>query len=620
MRPEEMGAVKFSPDGRRFASTVDRQGRIVLAVVDYATNKGRTFSGDRGLDVDSFRWLTNDLIVINTTRLGVRLFDLSANDFLPAYVSVEGKSRLSTWTTANALQRVPGSATDIIVARGPLRQSGTQSLEVVDSTTGEIKRTLTGNPPGPSIREWVLDRSLVPRAATGYNIRTRKNEVWGRDSADSAWTLLTAFDPRTERGFYPVAIDADNNLLVLSNEATGRFALHKLDRSTGRPGEMLVGHPQFDIDANDLIFGVDSLAPLGVTVSAEKQQTLWFDKEREAMQRVIDASLPAGSVNSLRFLPGGRALVHSRSDVEPGAYYLYESQSKQLVEWTRSRPWIRPEQMSRSEILRYRARDGQDLFGYFTAPAKAPLERLPLLVWVHGGPSSRDVWGFDPMVQYLASRGYAVFQPNFRGSTGLGDVFETSGFKQWGRRMQDDVTDGVQFLITQGRVDPGRICIGGASYGGYAALMGLIREPQLFRCAIDEAGPTDLIALVESPQAIYNRRTFTYLDQEVEASLKQRVGDPDDPQERKSMEANSPRRLAAKIRAPVLLIYGTDDGLVPLEHGTAMRDALQAVGAPHEWKSYAGEGHGVWDRKNAVDLLVRTERFLAKHIGAPRQP
>ena len=617
VKEREFGSIRFSPDGSRFAALVERDGRAVLTVVDYSTNKGKSFASDRGRDVDSFRWLSNDLIAVRSVRQGVRLFDLVPGDFERSYVSVDGKSRLM-WKATRALRRVPGSDTDVIVASGNAVYG--IDLEVIDTTTGDRKRVLIDKPPGPRITQWVLDDKLVPRAGTGYNVTTHKREVWARDSADAPWVKLLAYDPRAERGYVPVAIDPQGELLVLSNQATGRDALYKLDRASRQPGELLVGHPSFDIDEDDLIYGEGSTAPVGVWIDAEKREIYWFDAERAARQRTVDASLP-GRINELTNLRNGKVLVYSYGDMEPGTYYFYDPQAKTLSEWVRTRPWIRTEQLSKMDVVRYRARDGQELFGYFTRPVRAAPGPVPLLVWVHGGPSARDTWGFDPDVQFFASRGYAVFQPNFRGSTGMGDRFESAGYRQWGRLMQDDVTDGIRALIEQGRVDARRVCIGGASYGGYAALMGVIREPEMFRCAIDEAGPTDLIDSVESPVADYNRRTASFADGENEDALHRRIGDPGDPQQRRGLEENSPRRLAAKIKAPVLLVYGTDDLRVPFDHGTSMRDALREAGGKFEWKSYVGEGHGVWDRQNRLDRLKRLERFLAEHLagGAPAQ-
>jgi dipeptidyl aminopeptidase/acylaminoacyl peptidase len=271
--------------------------------------------------------------------------------------------------------------------------------------------------------------------------------------------------------------------------------------------------------------------------------------------------------------------------------------------------------MAPMQPWRYRARDGLEIPAYLTLPLGREAKQLPLVVWVHGGPQSRDTWGFDSEVQFLANRGYAVLQSNFRGSTGYGDKFESAGYGQWGAAMQDDLVDGVRALIADGRVDPKRICIGGASYGGYAALMGVIRDPDLFRCAIDYAGPTDLAWVVDLPETDHNFITHSPSDRELEERMHRTVGNPDDATQRKDMEARSPRLLAAKVKAPVLLAYGTDDRRVPLRHGTAMRDALASAGADFEWKSYAGEGHGVLDSSNTVELFRRIERFLERSIG-----
>jgi dipeptidyl aminopeptidase/acylaminoacyl peptidase len=606
--------IRFSPDGTHFAARVERQGQLVLAVIELKTNKGRVFNSDRGSDLADFRWLTNDLIAVTTNKLGVRAFDQSRRDYQPAYVSLDGKSRADAETIAEALRAVPGTS-DLIVPRQRASDYGSVELALVDSNTGQVKRRLTDDPPGQRIYEWLLDSNLAPRAALGYNIRTRKLESWWRETAGAKWQMMSAFNWRVERGFFPVAIDATGDMWVLSNIATGRYALHKFDLATGKPGELLAGHPRHDIAPDDLIYDRKHL-PVGVRVQADRVRFFWFDDARADAQRLIDASLP-GRVNTLQFLPDGRVLVHSASDVEPGAYYFYDPAARAISEWSRAMPWLRADRLSRTEAWEYKARDGLDIQAYVTWPRSASPEiPVPMLVWLHGGPANRDHWGFDPIVQYLASRGYAVFQPNFRGSTGFGRDHELAGHRQWGLKMQDDVTDGVRALIRRGRVDAKRICIGGASYGGYAALMGVIREPEIFPCAIDLLGPTDLVWMVESGEADYNRRRGSFVDQETDEGLKVRIGDPDDAAQRKQMEANSPRLIADRVKVPVQLIYGTDDWRVPLKHGTAMRDALRDAGASVEWKSYAGEGHGIWDRNNQVDLFVRIEKFLAHHIGS----
>jgi dipeptidyl aminopeptidase/acylaminoacyl peptidase len=395
-----MGSIKFSPDGCRFAAIAESNGQVRLVVVDFKTKQGRSFGNDGGSDVYSFRWLTNDLISIQNHKRGVRQFDLSAKDFSPAYISVDGKSRISRFDAASALGRVPGSQTDIVAVQAA-GQHGSDQLVVVDSTNGAIKRRLTEfEDPGPRIHKWVLDRNLVPRAAMGWNASTGQRQVWWRQAPGDRWRLLLAYDPKTERGLVPVAMDANDNLLVLSNQLTGRQALYPIDRETGKVGRLLAGHPEVDIRESDLYFVDGEWEPVGVIVDADRPQSYWFDERRARVQAVVDASLPKNNHNTLEFLRDGKVLVKSASDRDPGTYYLYDPEARSLAEWTRSRPWIHPEQMAPMLPWRYRARDGLEIPAYLTLPLGREPRQLPLVVWVHAGPASRDSWGFDPEVQF----------------------------------------------------------------------------------------------------------------------------------------------------------------------------------------------------------------------------
>lgn len=605
VKPALMGEIKFSPDGKHFAALAESKGLMQLVVADAETQKGGSYNTGTDADIVWFRWLTNDIVAVRTGKRGVSQDELRWGDFQASYISLSGKARLSRSDSMYVLRRLPGSATDVIVARDAW-------LDVVDTTDGSIKRRLTDEAPVSGVYRWVLDKELNPRALLRRVSADRSYEVWWREQPKSAWRMLTRYRPGTERGFEPVAVDAEGELIVVSNLKNGRGELRRFDRATQKPGELLVGHPQADIEASDVLYALDHAEPAGVRTEGDIPQTLWFDEKREAVQQTVDQALPADRVNDLQFLPDGRVLVASRSPADPGTYYMFDPKARSLTEWARERPWLSPEKMGVTSTIRFKARDGLEIPAYLTVPRGREARNLPLIVWVHGGPHARDAYGYDPTVQFFANRGYAVLQVNFRGSTGFGDSFMAAGFKQWGRTMQDDLTDGVRALIAQGRVDPKRICIGGASYGGYAALMGVVREPDLFRCAIDYVGVTDLTLLVELPEADYNR----WRDRESGVEMKARVGNPDDAAERKEMDANSPRLQASKIKAPVLMIYGTDDLRVPLRQGTAMRDALQAAGAKYEWKTYTGEGHGVGSVKNEVDVLRLMETFLSRNIGA----
>jgi len=612
VKPETMGAIRFSPDGKHFAALAESKGRMQLVVVDAQTQKGGSYRSELDTDIATFRWLTNDVVAVTTGKRGASQDELQMQDFQSSRISLSGKTRLSVKDAYNATRPVPGSADELIVVHGRGGKGQSIWLDVVNAVDGSIVRRLTDDPPGRGIQRWVLDNDLKPRAAMGWvGGDQRRREVWYRDDVKGPWRLLTTYKPETERGFEPVAFDGQGNLMVVSNLATGRGELRRLDRTTGKPGELLVAHPLADISDTDLIYARDRLDPVGVHVEGDIPQTFWFDEKRDVIQQTIDKSLPPGLVNDLQFLPDGKVLVHSSSPADSGTYYMFDPVARTLTEWTRARSWLPSSKLGVTQVMRYKARDGLDIPAYLTLPRGREAKSLPLLVWVHGGPWARDSWTYDPVVQYFANRGYAVLQVNFRGSTGYGDEFMKAGFKQWGRTMQDDLTDGVNALIAQGRIDPQRVCIGGGSYGGYAALMGVAKEPALFKCAIDYVGVTDLAYMVDLPEADFN---WVY-DRNTEELLHMLVGNSDDPAERKIMDAHSPRLLAAQIKAPVLMLYGTDDVRVPLRHGTAMRDALQAAGAKYEWKTFTGEGHGVFNTKNGAELLRLMESFVNRSIG-----
>jgi dipeptidyl aminopeptidase/acylaminoacyl peptidase len=617
VRPAQMGAIRFSPDGKHFAALAEAKGRMQLVVVDAETRHGGSYGSEMDTDVATFKWLTNDVVAVTTNKRGASQNELRRRDFQTSSISLSGKSRLNASDVYDVVQRVPGSATDLIVARRNAARGQSVWLDVVDSVDGSTKRRLTDDPPGRGIVRWVLDADLAPRAAVGWvGGDERRFEVWLREQPAGPWRMLITYKPESQRGFVPVGVDAQGNLSVLSTLATGRGELRQLDRATGLPGELLIAHPQADIQFRDLIYDDARLDPVGVRVEGDVPQTYWFDTRRDVLQRTIDKSLPADRENRLQFLADGNVLVASRGPSDPGTYYMFDAKARSLTEWSRDRPWLLPERLGVTQPWRFQARDGLEIPGYLTLPRGRAPKSLPLVVWVHGGPHSRDSFRYDPIVQFLANRGYAVLQVNYRGSTGYGDRFMQAGYRQWGLAMQDDLTDAVVKLVGEGRVDPARVCIGGASYGGYAALMGVIREPALFRCAIDYVGVTDLTWTLELPETDYN----WYLDANTDRMLKARIGDPDDPLQRAVMDANSPRLQAARIKSPVLLIYGTDDNRVPLRHGTAMREALKAAGASFEWKSFTGEGHGIFNTGNSVELLQLLEAFLARHLGPIAAP
>ncbi len=407
---------------------------------------------------------------------------------------------------------------------------------------------------------------------------------------------------------------------VLSGRGGHRVA-KRFDFATNAPeAEPLVSAPGFDFTGR-LLVGQDGGAEgrtLGVRLVSDAEVTIWFDPQRKALQAVADAALP-GRVNRITCQrcdqPDAVVLVRSWSDQHPGELLLYRPANKTWQRVAQMLPGIDPKRSATLSLSRIKARDGRDLPVWVTHPdspsaSAAPAKAAPAVVLVHGGPWVRGVsWRWNAMAQFLASRGYVVIEPEFRGSAGYGQAHQRAGYKQYGQTMQDDVADALLWAQKQGFASE-RACIAGASYGGYSTLMGLARHPELYRCGAAWVALTDLLLYVEGSWWVdddisdYGRRV----------SLLERVGNPKDETERAMLVAQSPINQADRIKAPVLLAFGEADRRIPIQHGKRMREALEKAGNPPEWISYPGEGHGWQQTANRVDFAERLERFLAKHL------
>jgi dipeptidyl aminopeptidase/acylaminoacyl peptidase len=352
----------------------------------------------------------------------------------------------------------------------------------------------------------------------------------------------------------------------------------------------------------------------GVRMFVDAETTVWLDPVLKAFQEMADSQLP-GRVNRISCRRCGQpdmvALVRSYSDRDPGSLWLYQAKpTEQDRAWRAFRPirsGIKPDEMASLRFERIKARDGRDLPVWITLPAgaKGP---LPAVVLVHGGPWVRGgYWAWHAYPQFLASRGYIVIEPEMRGSAGYGRDHFRAGFKQFGQAMQDDVTDALRWAQQQGLAGE-KACIAGSSYGGYSTLMGLAKDPALYRCGVAWFALADLNLYLSGSWwwnddigSVWRKHT-----------LPEMVGDAS--KDAAMIEANSPVNQASRIKAPVLLAFGEADARVPLVHGKRMRDALREAGNPPEWVSYPGEGHGFAVLKNRVDFAQRMEAFLAKHL------
>ncbi len=634
-RKARFAQVELSPSGRYLAAIIPINERRNIAVIDLDdVSKVNVITAFRESDVSRVFWVNDERLVYTLNdlqrpvgeQLGAGLFAVNRDakeyrEISPVEMRDGALGRpKGDRARANVYRAMrlyglfrPAQGGDIIVASNE-RNEKYPDLFRLDTKTG-VKTLLTESRPG-DVREWVLDRNYVPRAALTVADKFTsdkdklKEAFWYRESATAPWRKVVEYHPFTEpdKQIEPVAFDYEGRLIVTARGSEDREALYLYDPATNKLGERLIAHKDYDVEQG-LIFDYNTKKLVGVRLEAERPQQIWFDKDWATWSKMLDQALPGRFNRISRTTDGKRLLVYSFSDKDPGKYYVFDVEKRQLVEILSVRPWIKPEQMAERRFIRYPARDGLSIPAYLTLPPSKPAKDLPLVVLVHGGPFLRgETWHFDEEAQFLASRGYAVLQPDFRGSMGYGWKHYSSGLKQWGLAMQDDLNDGVDALVKQGIVSKERVCIAGASYGGYAVMMGLVRDPQVWKCGINWVGVTDLALLTDATWSDTNQ----YWDAAGEW-YKFAVGDSG--ADRARFEQTSPLRNAAKITRPVLMAYGADDQRVPIEHGERMKAALERNNVQVEYVLYEKEGHGFMLESNNVDFWKRVEAFLAKNIG-----
>ncbi|MEP5485021.1 MAG: alpha/beta fold hydrolase, partial [Parasphingorhabdus sp.] len=388
---------------------------------------------------------------------------------------------------------------------------------------------------------------------------------------------------------------------VLSNKETGRFALYEFDYRTRALGKMVLGHPENDISNYRL--SEDGTNLLSARYTDSRDRIVWFDEDLKKIQSSLEKALKGQEVwIQSRSRDRKKMIIYTTSSVDPGSYYLFKPDAKKLDRIGGINDSIDPAKMASTKYVEYAARDGLKIKAYLTLPKGREDKNLPLIILPHGGPYDvRDAWDYNAEVQFLANLGYAVFRPNFRGSGGYGEDFYTKGEGQIGRAMQDDLDDGMDWLVEQGFADPKRVCLVGASYGGYASIWGAIRNPDRYRCAASFAGVTDW-----EKQLKYDKRFFRSRYAKEWKETVQGGGDFD-------LDSVSPVQQIAKLKRPLLLTHGDEDSNVPFSQYKRLVKAAQKANIPVDVKVYEDEGHGFSDRANEIDWYTRLEAFLRKH-------
>jgi len=591
--PATLADPVLSPDGSHVAVRALDSGKPRLLILDAAAPdlQARPVALPAGQLVASFRWAGNRRLVLSLAdSRGTRLFALD--------IATSGLTPLSQRAKddGDEILHIDPAGNFLLLSSQHAKQAG-PGVDRVDLATGESVRIVQ---PQAHIQSWYADTAGVIRAGVGYDggrrwllYRARDGQAFARTGRREAAGESLEIDQI-------VPVKGSDRGYAVAGGADGRYALYRYDFTGDRIGELIYENPRVDIDG----FQTDSRGNLlGVIFTEDQEETLWLDPALKALQARVDAVLP-GTVNRIASMSDDRArlLVWSSASNDPGAWYLYDSASGQASLLARPHGALAGKRLSPVQPVRYAARDGLEIRGYLTLPAGRDPKSLPLIVMPHGGPFARDDMRYDGWVQFLASKGYAVLQPNFRGSTGFGRGFVEKGDGEWGRGMQDDIDDGVKWLAAQGVADPGRVCIMGASFGGYAAMWAAVRNPEMYRCAISFAGISDIAGQLRHDRPGFeSRRGFKGW----QARIRGARGF--------ELESISPLAQVARLRTPILIAHGAADDNVPVIQSVQLHDALTKLGRPHEFVVYPGEGHGLDNPANEADFLTRTGAFLDKY-------
>jgi dipeptidyl aminopeptidase/acylaminoacyl peptidase len=467
----------------------------------------------------------------------------------------------------------------------------------LDLTTGDLVKEVEN----PGFAGWVADTKLVTRVGIGLQ-PDGSVVVKVRDGAGGDWRLLLTLPAEDALTSGPIAISPDGtSMLAMSSLGADTGRLVHVD--LGRGAEAVIAEDP-DADVSGVRVHPDTREPQIVTWVKERTEYRVLDPALEADVAAIRALHPGDPDIVAQDHSDTAWLVAFTNDTGPIPYFLYDRERREGRFLFDHQPELSRYELAPMEPFSFQARDGLTIHGYLTFPPGAGRTGLPMVLNVHGGPWARDAWGFDPEAQWLANRGYLCVQVNFRGSTGYGKAFVNAGDREWGNAMQNDLTDAVEYAIGQGWADRERVAIYGGSYGGYAALAGVTFTPDLYRCAVDIVGPSNLKTLIETIPPYWQPQI---------ALFHQRVGNPETDAE--FLWSRSPLSRAASIKTPLLIAQGANDPRVKQAESEQIVAALRDAGIDHEYMLFPDEGHGFAKPENRLKFYAAAERFLARHLG-----
>jgi dipeptidyl aminopeptidase/acylaminoacyl peptidase len=591
-RNPERTAYQISPTGEAIAFLRPYENRLNVWVQPVKGGEARQVTAVTERDITSYFWKSDQHILFLQDSAGDENFHLySAN---PNGDNIRDLTPLPG-VQVRLVDDLHDHPDEIIVA---LNQRNREIFDAyrLNVKTGELA-CIAENP--GNIDHWVTDHKGDIRAATttdGVNA-----SLLYRDSHEAAWktVLTTTF----RESFSPQFFTFDNRRLYgVSNLGRDKSVAIELDLQTGREVQLLAENSQVDISA--LSYSRKRKRLTLATYADWKTQRIFFDQPSKALYQELEQRLPGYEVVVTSLNDDETVfVVRTFSDRSLGAFYLYDSPSGELTKLADRAPWLPEDQLSEMKPIEYQTRDGLTIHAYLTLPQGREPKDLPVVINPHGGPWHRDSWTFIPEVQFLANRGFAVMQMNFRGSTGYGRKFWEAGFKEWGGKMQDDITDGVHWLIRHGIADPERVAIYGASYGGYAVLEGLVKTPDLYAAGVDYVGVSNLFTFFKTIPPYW----APYLEMMYEM-----VGHPE--KDKDWFQEHSPALNADKIVKPLLVAQGAKDPRVNIRESNQIVEALRKQGVEVVYIVKENEGHGFQNEENRFDFYEAMEKFLNTHL------
>ncbi|MEU0843270.1 S9 family peptidase [Streptomyces sp. NPDC005962] len=610
-RPPPRARATLSPDGKALAYLALWKNRMNVWIesLDAPGDARCVTTEDRG--VVSYYWTRDPRWLLYTRDQGgdenVHLYRVDLED--PDAAAVD----LTPYPGARTVGLdLPAGRPGKVITQLNLRDRARFDLVELDIATGDL--TTLARSPGGTVGGWLYsERELFAVAMTAEG----DVELSRWDGATGALDPVARFDGGdAPLGIYPMEVTPDGTGVWLgSNRGSDRLRLARLDLATGEEEEV-DSHPDYDLDTRAQVFpalpsplirsgGTGEL--LGVRYLGERQVIHALDPHfaevLENLEKLSDGDLAALSSDE----SGQRWVAAFTHDRDPGVTFFYDHATGESRLLHRAKPHLDPESLAPMRPVPITSRDGLTLPLHLTLPVGIEPSRLPLVLFVHGGPWTRDSWGYNPAAQLFANRGCAVLQVDFRGSTGYGKAFTRAGIGEFAGKMHDDLIDGVRWAVDQGYADPDRVAIMGGSYGGYAALVGVTFTPDVFAAAVDVVGVSDLANFMRSQpdfvKPMLASNWFTY------------VGDPADPAQEADMLARSPISRVDQIRTPLMVVHGANDARVVLAESDQLVEALRARAVPVEYTVMEDEGHAIENPENVIALYTAVERFLAEHLG-----